>query len=157
VSAAARLEALGIVLEAAPAAAEWHLPVANGAGVLYVSGQVPFVDGSLPHTGRLTTDADVEIGRWCARQCAIHVLAQLEAAAGTLERIESVLKLTVFVASAPGFTRQPEVAHSASELLHAVLGPAGRHARSAVGVSALPLDAPVEIEAIASIRPGEAA
>lgn len=146
-----RLAALGITLKANPAALAWHLPVADDDGILHVSGQVPFTaDGGLLHVGRLETADDVEIGYACARQCAIHVLAQLEAAAGSLARVR-LTKITVFVASAPDFTGQPEVAHGASELLYEILGDAGRHARSAVGVAALPLGVPVEVEAIARI------
>jgi enamine deaminase RidA (YjgF/YER057c/UK114 family) len=146
-----RLRALGLELPAPDPVLAWHLPVAQDDGLLWVSGQVPFVDGALLHTGALATDEDVAVGYACARRCAAHVLAQLARAAGSLERIVAVPKLTVFVASAPGFTRQPEVAHGASELLHEVLGDAGRHARSAVGVAALPLGAPVEVEAVARV------
>lgn len=147
-----RLRALGLELPAPDPVLDWHLPVADDDGLLWVSGQVPFVDGALPHTGALASDDDVAIGYDCARRCAAHVLAQLTKAAGSLERIAAVPKITVFVASAPGFTRQPEVAHGASELLFEVLGAAGRHARSAVGVAALPLGAPVEVEAVARVR-----
>lgn len=135
--------------------AAWQLPTAaDEDGTLYVSGQVPFTDdGGLLHTGRLEREADVEMGQACARRCAAHVLAQLkEAAGGDLSRV-TVLKLTVFVASGPEFTLQPLVANGASELVHEVLGDAGRHARSAVGVAQLPLGVPVEVEAIARLRP----
>jgi enamine deaminase RidA (YjgF/YER057c/UK114 family) len=147
-----RLRELGLALPAPDAGFAWHQPVAQDDGLLWVSGQVPFVDGELLHTGPLATDDDVTIGYACARRCAAHVLAQLARAAGSLEQIAAVPKLTVFVASAPGFTRQPEVAHGASDLLFEVLGDAGRHARSAVGVAALPLGAPVEVEAVARLR-----
>lgn len=147
-----RLRALGLELPAPDAVLDWHLPVADDDGLLWVSGQVPFVDGRLPHTGALASEADVAVGYDCARRAAAHVLARLARAAGSLERVAAVPKLTVFVASAPRFTWQPEVAHGASELIYEVLGDAGRHARSAVGVAALPLGAPVEVEAVARVR-----
>lgn len=148
-----RLRALGLDLPAPHPVLAWHLPVADDDGLLWVSGQVPFVDGGeLLRTGPLTSDDDVRIGYDCARRCAAHVLAQLGKAAGSLERIAAVPKITVFIASAPGFTRQPEVAHGASELIHEVLGEAGRHARSAVGVASLPLGASVEVEAVARVK-----
>jgi enamine deaminase RidA (YjgF/YER057c/UK114 family) len=149
-----RLRALGLDVPAAGPAAAWHLPVADAGGLLHVSGQVPFVDGGeLLHEGRLEGDADIDVGRACARRCAAFVLAQLAAAAGGLENV-ALVKVTVFVASAPGFTRQPEVAHGASELFLEVLEANGRHARSAVGVAALPLGAPVEVEAVARVLAG---
>ena len=136
-------------------ATAWHLPTAVADdGTLYVSGQVPFTDdGGLLRTGRLEDEGDVEVGQACARRCAAHVLAQLQAAAdGDLDRV-TLLKLTVFVASAPGFTLQPLVANGASELVHELLGDRGRHARSAVGVASLPLGVPVDVEAIARLAP----
>lgn len=152
-SAADRLAALGIELWTLPPRAPWQSPTAVSEGVAYVSGQVPFVeDGVLLDQGVLEDESDVERGRACARQCAIHVLAQLGAAAGSLENVEQLLKLTVFVASGPRFVAQPLVANGASEFLYEVLGPAGRHARSAIGVASLPLGCPVEIEAVARIR-----
>jgi enamine deaminase RidA (YjgF/YER057c/UK114 family) len=103
-------------------------------------------------TGRVSGDHDLDKGKEAARACALNVLAQLKAAAGDLDNIERVIKLTVFVASEPEFTQQPQVADAASRLIIDVLGPAGAHARSAIGVAALPLDTPVEIEAIAVVR-----
>lgn len=149
-----RLAALGITLHARPAALDWQTPVAVDGDTLHVSGQVPFTEDTglaLTHVGRLEDESDVEIGRACARQCAIHVLAQLEAAAGGLERVRMV-RITVFIASAPEFSFQSDVANGASDLLYDVLGDAGRHARSAIGVAALPLGCAVEVEAIARIE-----
>jgi enamine deaminase RidA (YjgF/YER057c/UK114 family) len=144
----------GLPHASGPATA-WHLPVAAGGdGTLHVSGQVPFDDeGAVLQTGRLETEADVAAGVACARRCAAHVLAQLKAAAGgDLGRV-TMVKLTVFVASAPGFTQQPQVANGASELIHELLGDRGRHARSAIGVASLPLGVPVEVEAVARLAP----
>lgn len=149
-----RLAALGITLHARSAALDWQTPVAVDGDTLHVSGQVPFTEDeglALTHVGRLEDESDVEIGRACARQCAIHVLAQLEAAAGGLERVRMV-RITVFIASAPEFTFQSDVANGASDLLYDVLGDAGRHARSAIGVASLPLGCAVEVEAIARIE-----
>jgi enamine deaminase RidA (YjgF/YER057c/UK114 family) len=148
-----RLRAVGLPVAASGPATPWHRPVAvDDKGFAYVSGQVPMADGILVAAGALTTEEDVERGRRCARQCAVNVLAQLEAAAGTLDGVEQMVKLTVYVASAPGFTAQPLVADAASELIHEVLGDDGRHARTAIGVAALPLDSPVEIDAVARLR-----
>lgn len=148
-----RLAELGIELHARGPAAPWQMPSSiDDQGLVHVCGQVPALpDDTLVSTGRLETRDDVERGRACARQCAINVLSQLAEVAGGLERVRRVHKLTVFVASAPGFVWQPEVAHAASELVFAVLGEPGRHARSAVGVAALPLDSPVEVEAVARV------
>lgn len=149
-----RLAALGITLHARPAALDWQTPVAVDGDTLHVSGQVPFTEDqglALTHAGQLAGESDVEIGRACARQCAIHLLAQLEAAAGDLSRVRMV-RITVFVAAAPEFTFHSDVANAASDLLYEVLGLAGRHARSAIGVASLPLGSAVEIEAIARIE-----
>lgn len=118
---------------------------------MFTAGQLPVVDGSLPRTGLLGTELSTDEGAELARTAALNVLAVAAAAAeGDLERVR-IVKLTVFVASAPGFTEQHLVANGASEFLCDVLGDAGRHARSAVGVACLPLDSPVEIEAIVEI------
>lgn len=121
-------------------------------GCAFFSGQVPFDHtGSLIAVGRLGVDVDLATGVRCARQCAVNLLAALVRSGAGLDRVR-LLKLTVFVASAPDFTDQPIVANGASELLVEVLGDRGRHARSAVGVAALPLGAPVEIELVARLE-----
>jgi enamine deaminase RidA (YjgF/YER057c/UK114 family) len=118
---------------------------------IYTSGQVSRNGLELTAEGHLGAEVDTETGARCARQAAINVLAIVRAAAGGLVRVERIVKLTVFVASTPGYTDQPTVANGASELIIEVLGERGRHARSAVGVASLPLGAPVEIEAIVEI------
>jgi enamine deaminase RidA (YjgF/YER057c/UK114 family) len=148
----ARLAELGLSLPepAAPVAA--YVPVVVTGGLAYVSGQVSIVDGHLLR-GRLGEDLGLEQGVMAARACGMMILAQLHAALGSLDRVERVVKLGVFVNSAPDFTDQPKVANGASELMVAVFGEAGKHARSAVGVPVLPLGVAVEVDAIVAIRP----
>ncbi|MGH7006235.1 MAG: RidA family protein [Alphaproteobacteria bacterium] len=146
-----RLRNLGIDLPAAAAPAANYVPFAQTGPLLLTSGQLPLAGGKLVHTGLLGTDLDVAQGQECAKACAVNILAQAKAALGDLEKIARIVKITVFVASHPGFTEQHLVANGASDLLVAVLGDAGRHARSAVGTAALPLNAPVEIEAIIEV------
>ena len=148
-----RLAELGIELPepAAPVAA--YVPAVEARGLLHISGQVPFADEGLM-TGRIGEDRDLEYGRRAAERCGIMLLAQMRAALGSLDRVERVVKLGVFVNSAGGFTDQPKVANGASELMERVFGEAGRHARSAVGVPALPLGAAVEIDAIVAVKEG---
>lgn len=148
-----RLAELGITLPEPPAAVAAYVPTVVHAGHIWVSGQLPARDGGLPRLGLVGRDISVEDAAEEARYCAINALAQLRAAAGgSLDRIERIVKLTVFVASSPGFHAQPLVANGASELLIAVFGDAGKHARSAVGVAELPLGAPVEVEMVAAVR-----
>lgn len=155
---AQRLRALAIEIEPLEPMADWHQTAAVDAdGLVHVSGQLPLGRDGLAARGRLESEDDVERGRACAKLCMAHVLAQLERAAGGLDRVVGVPKVTVFVASGESFGQQSRVADAASELLHAVLGDAGRHARSAIGVSALPFGAPVEIEAVARLANGGAA
>jgi enamine deaminase RidA (YjgF/YER057c/UK114 family) len=147
-----RLSELGISLPqpAAPVAA--YVPAVEQNGLLHISGQVSFAeDGSLIK-GRLGEDVDLEAGFAAARRCGIMLLAQIKAALGSLDRVERVVKLGVFVSSAPSFIDQPKVANGASELMQDVFGEAGRHARSAVGVAALPLGVAVEVDAIVAVR-----
>jgi enamine deaminase RidA (YjgF/YER057c/UK114 family) len=147
-----RLAELGIELPtpAAPVAA--YVPTVEAAGLLHVSGQIPFVDGAVM-TGRLGEDRDLDYGAVAARACGLMLLAQAQRALGSLDRVVRVVKLGVFISSAPGFTDQPKVANGASELMVDVFGDAGRHARSAIGVPVLPLGAVVEIDAIFAIGP----
>jgi enamine deaminase RidA (YjgF/YER057c/UK114 family) len=147
-----RLDELGIALPDAPAPAAAYLPYVVDDGLVYTAGQIAVSDGELVHTGRVGDGVDLEQAQACARQCAINVLAQLRAAAdGDLDRIRRIVKLSVFVASVPGFVEQHLVANTASELMAGVFGDAGRHARSAVGVAELPTSSPVEIEAVARL------
>lgn len=149
----ARLAELGITLPepAAPVAA--YVPVVIAGGLAHVSGQLPFIDGKLV-TGRLGEDVSVEDGTAAARACGLMILAQLKAALGSLDRVEQVVKLGAFVNSTGDFTDQPKVANGASELMADVFGDAGRHARAAVGVPALPLGAAVEVDAIFAVTAG---
>lgn len=146
-----RLAALGVTLPAASAPAANYLPFAQSGKLILTAGQLPLVDGKISTTGLLGRDLDVAAGKEMARQCAINVLAQLQAAAGDLGKIARLVKITVFVASAPDFTEQHLVANGASDFLVEVLGEAGKHARSAVGMASLPFNAPVEVEAIAEL------
>lgn len=148
---AARLDELGIRLPepAAPVAA--YIPAVEANGLLHVSGQLPFEAGALM-TGRLGEDRDLDYGARAARACGIMLLAQINKALGSLDRVERVVKLGVFVNSAGSFTDQPKVANGASELMEQVFGEAGRHARSAVGVPVLPLGAAVEVDAVVQVR-----
>lgn len=148
-----RLTELGLTLPkpAAPVAA--YVPSVEAAGLLHISGQLPFrEDGSLI-VGRLGESVDIAVGTEAARRCGLMLLAQIGAAlGGDFTRVERIVKLGVFVSSTPQFTDQPKVANGASELMVEVLGDIGRHARSAVGVAVLPLGAPVEVDAIVAIR-----
>jgi enamine deaminase RidA (YjgF/YER057c/UK114 family) len=146
-----RLSDLGIVLPepAAPVAA--YVPAVESNGLLHISGQLPFDQGQLL-TGRLGEDRDLEFGYRAARLCGIMLLAQIRAALGSLDRVEKIVKLGVFVSSAASFTDQPKVANGASELMEQVFGDPGRHARSAVGVPVLPLGAAVEIDAVVAVK-----
>lgn len=147
---AARLAELGLVLPEPKAPLASYVPAVVAGGLLHVSGQLPFRDGAVM-TGRLGDGTDVEEGQAAARLCGIMLLAQAQAALGALDRIARVVKLGVFVASHPDFTDQPLVANGASDLMESVFGEAGRHARAAVGVAALPLGAAVEVDAIFAI------
>ncbi len=149
----ARLAELGIQLPEAAAPVAAYVPVVVARGLAHVSGQLPFVDGKLV-TGRLGDDVSLEVGTAAARACGLMILAQLKAALGSLDRVERVVKLGAFVNSAADFTDQPRVANGASELMQAVFGDAGRHARAAVGVPALPLGAAVEVDAVIAVREG---
>ena len=147
-----RLAELGLTLPAPPAAVAVFEPYVVVGDTVYTSGQIATRDGKLVANGVLGVDVDVAGGEQAARACALNVLAQLNAAAGSLDRIAQLIKVTVFVASAPTFTQQPQVANGASNLFVDVLGDAGKHARSAIGVASLPLGTPVEVEAVAVLR-----
>lgn len=146
-----RLAELGLVLPEPAAPVASYVPVVLAGKLAHVSGQLPFLNGELV-TGRLGEDVSLEAGIEAAQACGVMILAQLKAALGSLGRIERVIKLGVFVNSAADFKDQPKVANGASELMVAVLGDAGRHARSAVGVPVLPLGAAVEVDAIVAVR-----
>ena len=146
-----RLAELGLEVPqvAKPVAA--YVPAVRSGSYVYTSGQVPLRDGELIHAGKLGGDVSVEQGVECARQCALNALAAVRAEVGELSQVKRVVKVVAFVASTPDFTGQPGVANGASELLGEVFGETGQHARSAVGVAALPLDAPVEVELVVEV------
>jgi enamine deaminase RidA (YjgF/YER057c/UK114 family) len=148
----ARLAELGLTLPEAASPVASYVPAVETGGLLHISGQLPFNDGALM-TGRLGEDRDLAFGEEAAKRCGLMLLAQMKKALGSLDRVERVVKLGAFVNSAAGFTDQPKVAIGASYLMDAVFGEAGRHARSAVGVPVLPLNAAVEIDAIVAVRP----
>ncbi|MGH8809577.1 MAG: RidA family protein [Noviherbaspirillum sp.] len=143
-----RLAQLGIELPTPAKAVASYVPVLHMERMLVTSGQLPLKDGSLTAQGLLGSKLDVAEGQIAAKWCAANVLAQVKAALGDLEQIQRLVKITVFVASAPDFFEQHLVANGASDLLVAALGDRGQHTRSAVGVAALPMNAPVEVEAI---------
>ncbi|GGO55271.1 LysR family transcriptional regulator [Streptomyces daqingensis] len=145
-SVEARLAELGITLPDVATPAGAYVPALRSGRYVYTAGQVPFVDGKLPMTGKVGAEVTPEEAKDLARTCALNALAAVASVAGGLERVVRVVKVTGFVASAPDFTGQPGVLNGASELLHEVLGDRGVHARSAVGVAVLPMDAPVEVE-----------
>jgi enamine deaminase RidA (YjgF/YER057c/UK114 family) len=147
----ARLAELGIELPEVGTPIASYVPMVLSGSLAFVSGQVPAEGGNPLWTGRLGEDMGVEEGQEAARLCALRALAVLRDGLGSLDRVRRIVKLTVFVASAPDFTQQPTVANGASELFQQVFGEAGRHARSAIGVAALPLGVPVELELIAEI------
>jgi enamine deaminase RidA (YjgF/YER057c/UK114 family) len=146
-----RLVELGIELPPAAAPLASYVPVRISGGHAFVAGQVPLEDGRLLVSGRLGAGLSIEQGQAAARRCALQGLAALRDALGSLDRVRAIVKLEVFVTSAPGFTDQPKVANGASDVLVEVFGDEGRHARVAVGVSELPLGAPVEVALIASV------
>jgi enamine deaminase RidA (YjgF/YER057c/UK114 family) len=149
--AAERLAALGLTLPpvAAPQAA--YVPAVRTGNYVYVSGQLPMVDGKLQATGKVGDSVSAADAAGLARICALNAIAAAASIAGGVDAITRIVKVTGFVASVPSFTGQPQVINGASELLIEVFGEAGRHARSAVGLAVLPLDSPVEVELIAEV------
>jgi enamine deaminase RidA (YjgF/YER057c/UK114 family) len=142
------LAELGVTLPAVSAPLAAYVPAIRAGELIYSSGQLPTVDGRLIMTGKVGAEVSLDQAADCARTAALNALAAVAAEAGDLDSIAQVIKVLVFVASAPDFTGQPQVGNGASQLLRDVFGEAGRHARSAVGVAVLPLDAPVEVELI---------
>lgn len=148
-----RLKELGITLPVAAVPVANYVPFTISGNLLHISGQLPLEDGKLAVTGILGRNVDAEAGNRAALLCAINILAQVKAAlGGDLGRVKRVVKLNGFVASTHEFTAQPQVINGASDLFVSVLGEAGKHARSAVGVAALPLNAAVEIDAVVEIE-----
>lgn len=148
-----RLAELGLSVPevAKPVAA--YVPAAASGDLVFTSGQLPVRDGELLATGKVGGAVDPETAVACAEQCALNAIAAVKSMVGDLDRVEQVVKVVAFVSSTPDFTGQPQVANGASELFGKAFGEAGVHARSAVGVPALPLDAPVEVEVIVRVAP----
>lgn len=146
-----RLTELGLNLPPVAAPAGAYVPAVQTGSLVFTAGQVPFVAGQVQFPGKLGETVSVAEGQEAARICVLNALAALQAELGSLDRIRRIVKVVGFVASAPGFTQQPLVMNGASELLGDIFGPAGKHARSAVGVAALPLDSPVEVELVVEV------
>jgi enamine deaminase RidA (YjgF/YER057c/UK114 family) len=146
-----KLAELGLKLPevAKPVAA--YVPVVRTGNLVYTSGQLPLRNGSLIASGKNGDSISAEVGVECAQQCALNALAAVKSEIGDLANVKRIVKVVAFVASSPDFTGQPQVANGASELFSQVFGEAGQHARSAVGVLVLPLDAPVEVEIIVEV------
>lgn len=147
-SVSARLAELGIALPAVAAPVASYIPAKVHGGLVWTSGQLPFVGGELRETGKVGGGVDPAAAQDAARACALNALAAAAEAAGGVDRITGVFKVTGFVASDPAFTGQPGVINGTSAVLGEIFGAAGAHSRSAVGVAALPLDAPVEVEVV---------
>jgi enamine deaminase RidA (YjgF/YER057c/UK114 family) len=148
----ARLQELGLELPAVPEPAGDYVPATRAGNLIFTAGQLPLEAGELRTTGKVGDTVSEEEAYRAARLCALNALAAAAAEAGGLDRINRIVKVTGFVASAPGFNAQPQVLNGASELIGEVFGEAGLHARAAVGVAELPLDAPVEVEIVAELE-----
>jgi enamine deaminase RidA (YjgF/YER057c/UK114 family) len=146
-----RLAALGLTLPTVPTPLAAYVPAVRSGDLVFTSGQLPLVEGRLLATGKVGAEVSAEDAVDLAKQCALNALAAVHALVG-LDEVANVVKVVGFVSSAPDFFAQPTVVNGASELLGAVFGEAGAHARSAVGVAALPLNAPVEVELIVRVR-----
>jgi enamine deaminase RidA (YjgF/YER057c/UK114 family) len=146
-----RLAELGIVLPVAAPPAANYVPFVISGALLHISGQLPFKDGKLACSGRLGEALSVEDGYQAARLCGINLIAQMKAAVGDLDRVQRIVRLGGFVNSTAAFTDQPKVVNGASDLMVEVFGPAGRHARSAVGCPSLPLGVSVEVDAVVEV------
>ena len=147
-----KLKELGIAVPDAPKPVAAYVPAVKIGDYVYTSGQIPFVAGELKYKGKVGKEVSLEEGYEAARVCAINCLAALKSVIGSLEQVEKIVKVVGFVNSAPGFAERPKVINGASELFGNVFGKAGEHARSAVGVSELPIDAAVEVEIIVKVK-----
>ncbi|MBU6245559.1 MAG: RidA family protein [Actinomycetales bacterium] len=148
----ARLAALGLTLPEVATPVASYVPAVRSGAYVYTAGQLPFVDGALPRTGKVGAAVTAEEAAELARICALNAIAAAKSVIGDLDQVARVVKVVGFVASAPDFTSQPAVMNGASNLLKEAFGEAGAHARSAVGVAVLPLDAPVEVEMVVELR-----
>jgi enamine deaminase RidA (YjgF/YER057c/UK114 family) len=147
-----RLAELGLELPPPPKAVAAYVPTVRTGNLVFVAGQGPFLAGKPSITGKVPGEVGIEDAQKAARDCCLNGLAAVKAEVGSLDAIARVVKLTVFVASGPGFGDQPKVANGASELLEQVLGDAGKHARAAVGVAELPFNIPVEVDFVVEVR-----
>ena len=148
-----KLQTMGVALPTAPKPVASYVPTRRSGNQVFVSGQIPFSDGALMATGTVPSEVDSEIAIQCARQCTLNALACLKSEIGDLRNVTKVVKVGVFVASTPGYGDQPKIANGCSDLLVEIFGQdIGQHARAAVGVSALPLNVPVEIEFIFEVE-----
>ena len=143
-----RLADLGLAVPEVPKPVAVYVPAVRSGNLVFTSGQLPMRSGELMQTGKVGGDVSPDEAVECAQQCALNAIAAVKAELGDLDLVKRVVKVVVFVASTPDFTGQPQVANGASELFGSVFGDAGVHARSAVGVPVLPLDAPVEVELV---------
>lgn len=151
-SVAGRLAELGLARPAVAAPVGCYVPAVRDGDLVLTSGQLPFVDGALPETGKVGAEVSAERAAELARVAAVNAVAAVHEVLGDLDRVVQVVKVVGFVASAPDFTAQPAVINGASDVLAEVFGEAGRHARSAVGVAVLPMDSPVEVEVTVRVR-----
>lgn len=147
-----RLDDLGLELPPVPTPVAAYVPAIRVGDLVYSSGQVPIVAGEPVAVGKVGAEVSAEVATGCARTAVLNALAAVSDQAGGIDAIERVVRVVVYVASAPDFTGQPAVGNGASELLGEIFGEAGRHARSAVGVAVLPLDVPVEVELVVQVR-----
>lgn len=151
-SVEARLKELNVTLPEAPKPVAAYVPSVRTGNLVFVAGQLPFVNGQLPQKGKLGREVTLEQGQALAKQAVLNGLAVVKAELGSLDRVARVVRIGVFVASTNEFVDQPKVANGASEFLQQVFGDAGKHARAAVGVNVLPLDAPVEVELLVEVK-----
>lgn len=147
----AKLNQLGIVLPTPPKPAGSYIPVVQTGNLVFVSGQIPLIQGKVAHTGKVN-DENVEESFTSAKLCAINILAQLKEYLGDLEKITKIVRISGFVNCDPGFTQHPKVINAASDMLYEIFGEKAKHTRIAIGVSSLPLDAMTEIDAIVEVR-----
>jgi len=147
-----KLKALGIVLPEAPSPLGSYVPVIRTGNLVFLSGILPFVDGKLLRQGKVGKDITIDDARVDAKRAVMNALAVLRSHIGSLNTVKRCIKITGYIASSPDFTEQPKVLNAASDLLHEIFGEAGRHARAAIGVTVLPLNAPIEIEFIFEVE-----
>jgi len=145
-----KIKSIGIKIPIPPNPAGSYIPIIKSGNLIYVSGQIPMIDGKVAFTGKVS-DENIEIAKESARLCAINILAQIKKELGDLQKISKIVRLNGFVNSIPEFTQHPKVINAASDLFYEIFGESGKHSRIAVGVSSLPLNAMTEIDAIIEI------